>query len=303
VRRILLRAALRFYWRRPWQLALALAGISLGVAVYVGVDLANDSAARAFELSSAVVRGQTTHRLLAVRGDLDEDVYRELVTVRRLASAAPVVEAQVGIANRAGLRVPLLGVDPIQESSVRGFTGFVPGEGTNLGRLMIEPGTVLLPESLANELGATAGSRITLLSRGREVVVEVLGTVPGFAADAEAEPPILADIATAQELLGLVGLLSRIDLRLTPQQSLALAAQPPAGTILVPADSQDGGFKELAGAFRTNLTALGLLALVVGTFLIYGTMSFAIVQRRATLGVLRAIGLSQRFNRDIDFLT
>ena len=45
-------------------------------------------------------------------------------------------------------------------------------------------------------------------------------------------------------------------------------------------------------AFRMNLTALGLLALVVGTFLIYSTMSFAVLQRRATLGVLRAIGVT-----------
>ncbi len=62
----------------------------------------------------------------------------------------------------------------------------------------------------------------------------------------------------------------------------------------MPAGAQRAAFDELATAFRTNLTALGLLALVVGTFLIYSTMSFAILQRRATLGVLRAIGVTPR---------
>ena len=45
--RLLRRASLRFYLRHPWQLGLAIAGISLGVGVYVGVSLATASAAPA----------------------------------------------------------------------------------------------------------------------------------------------------------------------------------------------------------------------------------------------------------------
>ncbi|HLF09981.1 MAG TPA: hypothetical protein VJA26_02110, partial [Gammaproteobacteria bacterium] len=70
------RASRRFYSRHPWQLSLAIAGISLGVAVYVGVDLANDSAGRAFELSSAIVDGQTSHRLFPVGAELPDTIYR-----------------------------------------------------------------------------------------------------------------------------------------------------------------------------------------------------------------------------------
>ena len=64
--RLLGSAATRFYLKRPWQLFLAITGISLGVAVYVGVDLANDSARRAFELSANLITGQTTHHLVGV---------------------------------------------------------------------------------------------------------------------------------------------------------------------------------------------------------------------------------------------
>src|SRR5690606_25116599 len=65
------------------------------------------------------------------------------------------------------------------------------------------------------------------------------------------------------------------------------------GTTLVPAE-RDTAFEQLTQAFQVNLTALGLLALVVGMFLIYSTMSFAIVQRRAVFGTLLAIGLARR---------
>ena len=291
--RLLRRASLRFFLRHPWQLALAILGVSLGVAVYVGVALANDSAARAFELSSAALRGATTHRLLPVGPAIDESVYVELVLRRGIAAAAPVVTADVGVAGQPGLRYPLLGIDPLQETGLRGFSSFAPGGGSDLARLITSPATVLLPEALAARLGVGTGDSVTLLVEGRPQQVEVLGTVPAIGADVQAEPPILADIATAQELLDRPGVLSYIDLRLTEAEARELLANTPAGTALVAVDRQGSAFGELARAFRTNLTALGLLALVVGTFLIYGTMSFAIVQRRATLGVLRAVGVTR----------
>ena len=288
------RSSRRFYFRHPWQLCLAIAGISLGVAVYVGVDLANDSARRAFELSSEIVVGQTTHRLLPVGGELPESVYRELVVNRGLDVAAPVIESVVAFAARPQLYYPLLGIDPLEESGLRGFSSFVPGSRSDLARLISEPGTVLLPQALAEELGAVVGSSLSLSVRGRAAKVEVIGIVERVATDAAAEPPILADIATAQELLGREGTISYIDLRLDPRDAERLAASPPPATTLVEVAGQNAAFTELAAAFRTNLTALGLLALVVGMFLIYGTMSFAIVQRRPTFGVLRALGLQRR---------
>ena len=90
--RLLRRASLRFYLRHPWQLGLAIAGISLGVGVYVGVSLANDSAARAFDVAAAEVRGAITHRMLPLGGSLDERLYRDLVS------------RDGGVAGRAGRR-------------------------------------------------------------------------------------------------------------------------------------------------------------------------------------------------------
>jgi putative ABC transport system permease protein len=292
--RLLALASARFYRRHPWQLVLAIAGISLGVAVYVGVDLANDSAQRAFDLSAAAVRGRTTHRLLPAGGDLDERVFRDLVTARGFSAAAPVIELDVGIARLPGRRFPLLGVDPLEEAGVRSFAAYVPGGGSNLAELIAEPGTVLLPDALAAELGIEPGAVLTRVVGGRAREVRAIGTIGGGAANAETEPPIVADIATAQELAGRIGTISRIDLKLTAEEARALAADPPAGTVLVPAANENVAFEELAAAFRTNLRALGLLALVVGMFLIYSTMSFAIVQRRSTLGVLRAVGVARR---------
>ncbi|NJN83153.1 MAG: ABC transporter permease, partial [Caldilineaceae bacterium] len=51
---------------------------------------------------------------------------------------------------------------------------------------------------------------------------------------------------------------------------------------------------EMTRAFSLNLTALSLLALVVGMFLIYNTVTFSVVQRRPVIGSLRALGMTRR---------
>ena len=49
----------------------------------------------------------------------------------------------------------------------------------------------------------------------------------------------------------------------------------------------------MTAAFSLNLRALSLLALVVGMFLVYNTMTFSVVQRRALIGTLRALGVTR----------
>jgi putative ABC transport system permease protein len=68
----------------------------------------------------------------------------------------------------------------------------------------------------------------------------------------------------------------------------------PAESRLVTVESRSGAAKGMTAAFRTNLTALSLLALVVGLFLIYNTMTFSVVQRRPLFGTLRCLGVTRR---------
>jgi putative ABC transport system permease protein len=289
---LLHRASLRFYLRHPWQLGLAIVGVSLGVAVYVGVSLANDSAGRAFDIAAASVRGDVTHRLLPIDGMLDETLYRDLVLRDGIATAAPIVAGEVRVAARGARRVPLLGIDGVQ----RGAPGVVRPDadlGTDFARLLTEPGTVLLPATMAADLGVERDGLLTLVVAEREVEVRAIGFVPDGMATLDNEPPIVADIATAQEVLGTTGLLSRIDLELTEEQARTLTDARLPNTLLIPTETERDTFRQLTAAFRTNLMALGLLALVVGMFLIYGTMAFAVLQRTRTLGILRAMGVSR----------
>ena len=93
------------------------------------------------------------------------------------------------------------------------------------------------------------------------------------------------------------GRLTRIDL-LLPDDGVegALAevrALLPPGAEVRPASTQAATLETMTAAFRLNLTALSLLALVVGVFLIYNTVTFAVVQRRRVLGTYRALGVTR----------
>jgi putative ABC transport system permease protein len=293
VTRLLRRASLRFYLRHPWQLGLAIAGISLGVGVYVGVSLANDSAARAFDVAATEVRGPVSHRILPLGESLDERLYFDLLVRNGGLQAAPVIEAEVGIDGRPDLRVPLLGIEPLGGGGTLRAARGVPAQRSDIERLLVDPGTVLVSRELADELGVDDGATLSLAIGSRVADALVIGIVPTTGADVRVEPPILADIATAQELLQSFGRISRIDLKLTERQARELETLPLADAILIPVEVERSTFRELTTAFRTNLTALGLLALVVGMFLIYGTMAFAILQRTQALGILRTLGVSR----------
>jgi len=97
----------------------------------------------------------------------------------------------------------------------------------------------------------------------------------------------------------MLGGLTRIDLRL-PQgeegEALADAARAllSPGEALVPAGTRTDAMSGMIDAFDVNLTALSLLALIFGMFLIYNAVTFSVVQRRALLGRLRALGVTRR---------
>ena len=90
------------------------------------------------------------------------------------------------------------------------------------------------------------------------------------------------------------GAIHRIDLILPAAYDTApLEALLPAGAALVDIDSANGTLQQLTAAFELNLQALSLLALVVGVFLIYNTVTFSVIQRRPVIGIMRALGATR----------
>ncbi|GAB4525855.1 MAG: FtsX-like permease family protein [Anaerolineales bacterium] len=301
--------SLRALLRHPWQVGLMVLGIALGVAVMVGIDIANASSARAFALSTDAVVGKATHQIVGGSPyGVPESLYAHLRTDplwRERTALAPVINVPLTSAQLGGDSFTLLGLDPLAEAPFRAYFGGQQPVLETLAVLLTVPDAVLVSEDVAARYGLSpcdpsrpaAACRLRIDVQGRQHEVFLAGVLhPEDAFTRRAlDTLVIADIGTTQALTGQYGRLSRIDLILSDEAALReLQAALPAGTRLLSAATRGDSIRQMTAAFRTNLTALSLLALVVGVFLIYNTMTFSVVQRRPLFGTLRCLGITRR---------
>ncbi len=305
---LILRLAERNISRRFLQSLLFVLGVALGVAMIIAIDVANGSAKRAFTLSTASVTGNTTHQIVGGPGGLPTDLYQQVRVELGIRESAPIVEEFVRVLEFDNQVMRLLGVDTFAEAPFRGYLNAVEVNSDNtsdvgfnaLNRFISQSGTALISSTISERYGYTVGQMLTVRAGTSAIPVEIIGLLrPNDAVSEQAlDDLLLVDIATAQEILGLPGLLTRIDLILPVDQADARLAQIQA---LLPAGARVGAIEDSAdtlsqmtAAFELNLQALSLLALVVGAFLIYNTVTFSVVQRRGVIGIMRALGVTQR---------
>lgn len=299
---VIFRLARRYISRRLLQSALFVVGVALGVAMMVAIDLANNSSKRAFQLSTQSVTGRATHQILGGPGGLPTGIYAQLRLELGLNQAAPVVEDYVRVPELGDQPMRVFGVDPFAEPPFRDYltTIEVAGETENafesLNAFIAQPNTALISARIAERYNIQPGDTITLRPAGGRVEIRVVGLLrTGDNNSAQAlESLILTDIATAQEAIGEPDRISRVDLILPDDYDLSriLAILPNGATLTTPSQ-QSSALTQMTAAFELNLQALSLLALVVGVFLIYNTVTFSVVQRRPILGVLRSLGATR----------
>lgn len=295
--RLLWLQNLRGLWRRPGQLLVPVVGVGLGVASFVSLDLAKFSAAQSFERSTQVLVGRSTHSIVGSTGDVPDAVY---VSVRRqfgLQASAPVVEGTVVASGRV---FQLLGIDPLADREFRDFgTLALDAPGGGLEAFLTRPGALIASSGTLESLGVSVGDRFELEAAGRTQAASVIGRYQArdrYTREATRDL-LIADVSTAQELLATTGQLSRIDLILDDAseiQQLKGFVQRFPELELSPSSRRSQAVDQMTAAFRTNLTALSLLGLLVGMFLIYNALTFSVVRRRHVFGRLRSIGVTRR---------
>lgn len=236
----------RLAWRRiqknALQYILLILGVALGVAMMVSIDLANGSAQRAFELSTDAITGHATHRIVTVSPTgIDESLYTRLRREVRVTSA-PIVEGYISAKELGSQPLRLVGVDLFAEPPFRNYFEENQSQAATGGTAFLtQPNTVILSQDLAKQYGIGAGDSITLDLAGKETRAQVVGLLkPANNITRNALSSILfADIASAQDILGMVNHLSHIDLILhdTTEQG-AIEAILPEGVKLETAEAQ-----------------------------------------------------------------
>lgn len=286
----------------PVRTGLTVFAVALGVAVVLAIDLAGGAATGSFHSSLETLAGDQNLEITAT-GGVPESLAGKLAQLPYDWVVTPRIEDFVVVAD-SGKTLPFVGLDLIAESGRFHFGNSYgtsqdassPGGFGPLAQLTARD-SVWVGESL----GKKAGDQIQLLINDHLGTYVVRGT---FSDAGGNESAVVMDIAAAQRALHRADRIDRIYLR-TPMdrtgEAISLDAWQrraqqvlPEGVRIRPAGSSTNDNRKMLAAFRWNLRLLSYIALIVGAFLIYNTISVSVVRRRAEIGIARAIGASCR---------
>ena len=287
---------------RQWPLrtVLTIGGVALGVSASVAVRTANVDVLRSFEQTVLTVAGPTTLEVSGGEAGLDEQLMTRLRAVPGVTSVSPVI-IQTAVQmkdNQPGQATQVLGLDLLAEFNTRGFRVSQPTTERQMLE-MIHPRSVFVGDKLATDWKVSVGDEVQLLIGTARCRCRVAGILHGESDRSSSwERLAVMDIAAAQVTFGMVGLVDRIDVVTAPSLSVEEVADkvravlPPHVTVERPT-SRTSQVEQMIRAFRLNLTVLSWVGLLVGMFLIYNTMAFAVAQRRREIGIYRAVGMTQ----------
>jgi putative ABC transport system permease protein len=294
----LFRLSLSHPRQNPGRTLLGILGIALGTAVYLSISLAADRAIGSFQAGVTAVAGQAQWRVQSPGAPLAESLYPRLRRLPEVKGAAPAVESVLELNRPPHGPVLLLGIDPFSE---KGFRDYQFDQGSGLGQsawvdFLTRPDAVLLSRPLAERLHLKVGDSLPVLVGASRKNLRLSGI---FHSPSGLYPldgsVMLMDIGAAQELLDRVGRLDYIDLRARGDQT-RLAAQVkallPPGVELVRPGAMARRTEGLVAAYRLNLAVLSAIALFVGMFLIYQSVTLSVVRRRREIGLLRTLGMT-----------
>lgn len=286
--------------QRPVRTMLTIVGVALGVSASVAVRTANVEVLHSFEQAVLTVAGPTTLEVSGGDFGLDEQLIEKVREVPGLVSASPViVQTAVRLDNRKpGAALQVIGLDLLAEFDSRGFR-VAQEQDDNPFADLLKADSLYLGRKLASEWRLEKGSTIQLQIGTRQVQARIAGVIQDQSGRVSSWDHVaIMDIAAVQVLFGMVGKLDRIDLVTGPEVAIDEAAQavravlPPNISVARPT-SRTTQVEQMVRAFRLNLTVLSWVGLLVGMFLIYNTMAFAVAQRRREIGIYRAIGMTQ----------
>lgn len=291
----LTKSSLRYLFKHPWQFGLSILGIAMGVAIVVSIDIANYSSSKAFNLSLDAVAGKATHQIIGNSDGIPDSFYRSLRIDMGFRNIAPVIESYVSIPDSGRKVFKLLGVDIFAE---RPFRDYLSNTGSSIDGtfkdLFTKHNSIILSEENLKKLNRSIGDSLKVLINGKEKYLYISGFIKEDENNRSAlENLFITDIASAQELTEKKDRIDYIDVIIkNEKEEKLLTGLLQDGFILQKSGLRSNTAEQMLDAFNINLTSLSLLALIVGLFLIYNTMTFSVIQRKVLIGTLRSVGVT-----------
>ena len=308
----MLKVTLRGLMAHKVRLIATAIAVILGVAFMTGTQVLTSSISASFDKVFAdvyasidvVVRSDTKIETPfgAERTRMTDEVVPAIEDVPGVAAAEGQVVGQIRVLDRNN--EPLVATQGPPNFALNWLTApQLNGWSLVEGSAPMGPDQVVLDAKTAKDGSYAVGDNVSVLVTGGVQQFQVVGIAKfGKLETWGGAQAALFDTATTQALVGEPGKFDWISIagkegvsqaELRNEVSLVI----PAGTEAITgkeftAESQDA-FQKIIGVFNTFLLAFALIALFVGSFVIYNTFSIIVAQRTRELALLRAIGASR----------
>lgn len=300
---ILLRLVSWPYFRtHVLRTLLTIAGIVLGVAVFVGMHTANRSVLDAFNRTVDRIAGRTELQVTAGETGFDEGVLETVQAASTVRVAVPVVEAVVDTQVRGEGSLLVLGVDMTGDRSLRDYD-FDSGDEPVVDDPLVflaQPDSIIVSREFAEKNRLRTDSRVTLGTAlgPRQFTVRGIMKSTGLASAFGGNLAVM-DVYAAQKMFGRGRTFDRIDLAVKPGRTIEECRRELGGLLgpgfqIDPPSARGRQFESMTRAYSMMVAVSSLFALFIGMFIIYNSFAIAVTERRAEIGILRALGATRR---------
>ena len=277
---------------------LTILGIVLGVGVIVAIAIVNRSLTTSFQSTIDQIAGKAVLQVANGESGIREDLFPVVRDTPGVQDAAAAVDGFLPVSGAAAERLYVYGVDLLTDFAIRDHQ--FAGAGFEFDRALdfiAAPDSIAVTETFAGRLDLNLGSELTVItSRGKQTytvraLLKEEGTAKVFGGNFA-----LMDLPVAQRAFGKEGKLDIVDLTVEPGATVADVQQRLRQSLQGMADverprKRGEQIESLLTSFRVGLFFVSLIALFVGFFLIYNTVSVSVVQRKREIGTLRCIGM------------
>jgi putative ABC transport system permease protein len=293
-------------WRclaaRPGRTILSIVGIALGVGVLFATLATEAGIDSSIDRTVRDLVGRADLRVAAFQDrTLSAESVAAIAAAPGVVVAAPVLERRTYLApsadNPDALPPPvtIIGIDPALEARVRDLL-LVSGSPLSAS----DAPAAIITERLAADDGLALGASVEVQSANGPADLEVVGIVAGDGPFVgSAGRTVLVPIDTARQIFGETGA-SRVDIVVgegaTPTEvaaalDVALTSEP---YVLSSPRDLATSLRVSTADFRSTTGLIAAVALFVGAFLIFNTLSMTVTERVRELGLLRAAGATSR---------
>ena len=288
--------------RHVLRWTLTVAGIVLGVAVYVAMNTGNASVQGAFSDTVNQIAGATQLQVTSGEFGFEESVLERVQAVPQVGVAVPIIEATVDTSIPGEGTLLVLGVDMTGDSSLRDYSMDSADDAIIDDPLVFlaQPDSLMVSRDFAARNGIQVNGKIPLHTAVGDKTFTVRGVMRSSGMNkAFGGSLAIMDIYAAQLVLGRGRRFDRIDIRArdgvpVEECQKAIQAELGPGFEVEPPSSRSEHFAALMHSYTLATQVSSLFALVVGMFIIYNSFAIAVTHRRSEIGILRALGATQQ---------